>query len=637
MRFFSFLNRKRYGGLINDLDIGEFWEYLSEGEREKLRQYSEPILSTYQTKIASSDSETSFIIRSVTKIDDPDTNTVFHVRSASDFLTDLADMAIVSREYILAEKLLTEALAKNTNIFDLHYTYDKFIELYYTLSEIDINFMEKCINACKNDIKVFNEIRKNSYNEYKTLLKRNYKAGLIPKQEYQKSIKSIGPRTAFPIIDAFEILANLYYRKNQYKEAIEVCRQTLKYKIFEEDRIKILNLIEKFKKAELNYNKTEEEKMKLASEAIQNDLQRLEQEEKTAESEIEKEKLKLKLEKLKKVEKTLEKKLVEKNKNELEEEKKHSEENKARVIIKKRSKSRLQEEYDQILSRVKDRVYFKKDEIEKVKKTLSKLITYWEREEQIDFPIKEIVFLNSFLDYYEEKDEKAIKSLGYYINICKKDDKETQNQLEAERLMNLIDKKILKRDYIITGPCEDYKDILNEANEESKDKNYDKAAYLAKKAHESALENNMELSITEELKLPMYLTKAGRYEEAEAIYFNILERDKQDINANLKNIYKTYFKLKTLSNTKKKYLDTMKYGLIGYILQGHYYKTQEPKKYDYMLEDKIIDESILSYTKKTEKEHNIDELREKLKGWLNVTEIDLKEVEEDISNSVYII
>jgi len=539
----------------------------------------------------------------------------------------------------LAEKLLTEALVKNTNVFDLHYIYDKFIELYYTLSEVDINFMEKCINACKNDIEVFNEIRKNSYNEYRTILKREYKAGLMTKVEYQKKIQEIGPRTAFPLIDAFEILSDLYFRRNKFEAAINVCRQTLKYKIFETDRVKILGLIEKYKKAEIIYSKNEEEKIKLASEALQNDMQKLEVKEKQMVSEIEKEKLKEKVEKLKKVEQKLVEKMEQNHHTKTKELKNIEEDKKKRVII-KIGKNRLQEEYDLIMEKVTSRKFFSEDELEKLKKTLSKLIMYWERENDNGFEIKNMILLNVYLEYYEEKDEKAMKSLEYLINIFQKDDKYQDDVKGLMKLKELIEKKILRRDYIICGPqADEYKELLNEANNESKNKNYDKAVYLAKKASENALGNYLTLTLNEELKLPMYLTKAGRYEEAEGVYETIIKREKNREVINYENLYKIYAKLQTLSNAKKKQMDVFKFSLVSYLLQGLYYKSDKKhmQKMKLHLDVKNISNFIESKVKKIKKDYQVPEIVDFIVKKIEQNQIDLEELEEEINNIVYIL
>lgn len=640
MKFFSFLNKKKYGGLINDLKIDEFWEYLSEEEREKLRQYSEPILSTYQTKVALKENESSFVIRSVTKIDDPDTNTAFHVRSASDFLTDLGDIAIKSKEYILAEKLLTESLAKNTNIFDLHYTYDKFIELYYALSDIDINFMEKCINACIKDIEVFNEIRKNTYNEYKTILKRSYKAGLILKEEYEKNIREIGPKTSFPIISAFEILAELNVRKKRYDYAIKICNQALNYKIVEEDVKKYESLIEKYKKEEMEYKKIEEEKIKNAEEIVEEKMKKIEEKiEEKIESEEEKALLKEKLEKLKKVEQKLEDKKNEKDKKDtydLEEKLKNTEDTiKARKIIKTDMNKRIIDDYNNIIKRMQENKYFEKEELEKLKKTILKIITYWERESQEDFEIKNIIFLNSYLDYYEEKNEKALKNLEYYINICKRDEKESKNIKETLELKKLLENKILKKDFIISGSKnEEYKKYLEEANNESKNKNYDKAAYLTKKANESALSNKIELTLNEQLKLPMYLYKALRYEEAEAIFEKMLNDRFENKQEKSEEIFKIYQKMKAMYNAKKNNNGVLKSSIYSYIWQGIFYSNTDKEKYMKHSEYEMIKSFIEPLISKTNKNQNLDKISKYIENIISNMDIDMNKTEDDINNLI---
>lgn len=604
MRFFSFLNKKKYGGLINDLKIDEFWEYLTDEEREQLREYSEPILSTYKTKVAHKDDESSFVVRSVTKIDDPDTKTTFHVRSATDFLTDLAGVAIDEKQYILAEKLLTEALVKNTNIFDLHYTYDKFIELYYTLSDNDINFREKCINACIKDIEIFNEIRKNTFNEYRTILKRSFKAGLIEKNKYEETIKNIGPKTELPIIDAFEILIILSRKTNNYDYAIKVCQQALNYQIYKDVREKY----EKLLKIII------EEKEKYSIEIMKNKI------------EDNNEQIYLKERSINKQESVLDEtnKIIEStdinNKSE------------EKILIDKLPlDSRIMGEYDSIVKNIKLNKYFEITEIDKLRKNLTKILTYWEREHHEDFEIKNIIFASTFLDYYENKDEKAIKTLDTYINICKKYEKEREYYYESIKLKYRIEEKLLKRDIIFSGiDMDSYKNYFRDANIESKEKNYDKAIELSYLAEKSASENNIDLTLNEEFKLPMYLTKIERYDEAEKIYEKILLYKAENLSENLEDIHKIYQKMKIMNGYKKNPKRLLITGINSYVWQAIYYYKKDIEKLDNFYNEENHRKTIISLLPKENKNQNIDNFVNYLKLIFNDEELNYGLIEKNI-------
>lgn len=87
-------------------------------------------------------------------------------------------MAILEIDTEFAERMLIKASEIGTNIYDLHYSYAKLVELYYGNLEKD-GYYERCREYCLKDIDIFEEIRKSSYNEYMTIAKRTYKAALI--------------------------------------------------------------------------------------------------------------------------------------------------------------------------------------------------------------------------------------------------------------------------------------------------------------------------------------------------------------------------------------------------------------------------------------------------------------------------
>ncbi|MCK8816597.1 hypothetical protein MWH28_04335 [Natroniella sulfidigena] len=117
MKFLKKLfNSKKYGGVIESLDLIDFWDDL----------------------------------------DDPKSN-VTTSKSTSGFLNDKAGWAISDKKYDLAEKLLLESINRNNdNSIDLHFTYNHLIKLYYKLRDKN-DYLDKCIDICKKDIALYEE------------------------------------------------------------------------------------------------------------------------------------------------------------------------------------------------------------------------------------------------------------------------------------------------------------------------------------------------------------------------------------------------------------------------------------------------------------------------------------------------
>lgn len=177
-----FGKNKEYGGLIEKLSLKDFWSDLSEEERKKIRKYHK----------AGFDS-------SPLDIDDPayDEETQ---KTTSSFLYGMVDWAVAKKDYELASKMLDKALEESDNPRDLHYTYDNMIKLYYKLREVD-DYLEKCIEICKYDIVLYENVLQNN-------------------EEFQKEDN---------FILAFKRLAIIYEKQGEFKKALEVSQKALSY------------------------------------------------------------------------------------------------------------------------------------------------------------------------------------------------------------------------------------------------------------------------------------------------------------------------------------------------------------------------------------------------------------------------
>ncbi len=555
MRFLDFILKKKDPALITKLGLSELWEILSEEEIKKFRYYSEKVLSDNKIKINDFEEKTQVVIRSATSIEDPETHTAFIIRSAADFLTDIADIAILEADIDFAEKMLVKACEMGTNIYDLHYSYAKLVELYYGNLEKD-GYYERCQQYCLKDIDIFEEIRKSSYNEYMTIAKRTYKAALITREEFSDLLDKIKNRLFLPVIPAFKILIELHFLKRNYVEALLLIEKALFYDMIEEEKNYFEEMLNEARN-QLYDLQLEKEREREKAEEVKKDLEKTAviQQKKVEENSI------------------IEESISEDSKTVFIEEIKQEKVNE----IKKpgtglERKTRMYMEFIKTEEEIENGDFFQNNSIDKAKEKLIKIMSAWERGALETTPSHVIFFSLAELYYSEENDEKAQKIMTVFIRSMEKYSPNSIYLRQAKKLKALMENGLLRRDYIFVGPdTEEYKTLLSAANEEYKSGNYDKAAYTAKKAREIAEINNIIPNITEVLKLPMYLQKAKRYEEAWALYNNILEERDSGGSDNLE-IAKIYDKMRIQLQNEKKYEKAIVYGILAYIYEKREYE-----------------------------------------------------------------
>lgn len=224
------------------------------------------------------------------------------------------------------------------------------------------------------------------------------------------------------------------------------------------------------------------------------------------------------------------------------------------------------------------------------------------------------------------------------VNFIKTMEKHSPNSIylrQAKKLKNLMETGVLRRDYIFVGPdTDEYKSLLSAANEEYKNGNYDKAAYTAKKAREVAEINNIIPNIAEVLKLPMYLQKAKRYEEAWAVYNNILEERYSGWSENLE-ISKIYDKMRIQLQNEKKYEKAIVYGILSYIYEKKEYEKRGDIKKQNEMETFENMSSIFSLSLKRKKLENKEEALIAFLKEISNFKDDIKLNYEIISKEVY--
>lgn len=114
-------------------------------------------------------------------------------------LMGLAGACITAKKYDLARKLLTLSETKSDNHFDLHFTFNQWIELTYK-QRADENMLNLCIDYCEKDIDMYDDFAKAHHARF-------------PTHDGKLDIR----------IPAFERLAIIYEKQGKLDEAIKVC------------------------------------------------------------------------------------------------------------------------------------------------------------------------------------------------------------------------------------------------------------------------------------------------------------------------------------------------------------------------------------------------------------------------------
>lgn len=223
--------QKKYGGIIESLELEEFWVSLLPDEREFIRECYASSLGGPNPK----------------HLDNPRVETST-TQSVSGFLSNYAGWAISKKRYELSDKLLQEAKRRNKNAVDLHFTYNSLINLCYKQRNKGPEWIERCINHCLDDIKIFPEFKKEYLEEEKA---RNLKIANSPftnKRERKKHLKEAESVTFNLFVPSFQRLSIIYENQGKYLEAIEVCKLALSYGLIDNTKGGFESRIEKLKK-----------------------------------------------------------------------------------------------------------------------------------------------------------------------------------------------------------------------------------------------------------------------------------------------------------------------------------------------------------------------------------------------------
>jgi len=129
----------RYGGIIHQLQLDDFWHNLEGYEKMFIRNCAK---WSFGGRVKGKD------------IDHPD-SLAKTKRNVCRFLFGNAAWAYESKEYKLAEKLLAEVIHRSQNSCTLHRAYQKLMNIYDALDaldEVNEDLLQRCKRYCKEHI-----------------------------------------------------------------------------------------------------------------------------------------------------------------------------------------------------------------------------------------------------------------------------------------------------------------------------------------------------------------------------------------------------------------------------------------------------------------------------------------------------
>lgn len=128
----------RYGGIIHQLQLDDFWHNLEGYEKKFIRNCAK---WSFGGRVKGED------------VDHHD-SLVQTKRNVCSFLMGNAAWAFESKEYELAEKLLIEVIHRSPNPCTLHRAYQKLMNIYDALDRVNEDLLQRCKNYCKEHIKL---------------------------------------------------------------------------------------------------------------------------------------------------------------------------------------------------------------------------------------------------------------------------------------------------------------------------------------------------------------------------------------------------------------------------------------------------------------------------------------------------
>ena len=165
--------------LIEVLNLREWYLNLSDGQRQKLHDYSTSFTTEGEVNMLEGNVEAT-------------------TQTAQGYLKGVGSTAASQKDYEFAEMVLVAALeAEDGSATDTHFIYDTLIDTYYKQRDEREDAIEKCIEYCKKDIAIA--------------------------QDFVDEFGEV------PVIPSFKRLAIIYEKEERYEDALDVCDRALEF------------------------------------------------------------------------------------------------------------------------------------------------------------------------------------------------------------------------------------------------------------------------------------------------------------------------------------------------------------------------------------------------------------------------
>lgn len=148
------------------------------------------------------------------------------------------------------QTLLNEFEKHKKNFYNRHFALINLQDFYYKYRDLEIKYLEKCIEFCYEDINSLEQMQKAYYIDEVKRIKQF--ADIYRKQELDKQIADVNKFNG--IITAFKRLAIIFEKQKEYEKAIQICEAAQQYYLsvnmtttiyeFKERKEKILNKLQ---------------------------------------------------------------------------------------------------------------------------------------------------------------------------------------------------------------------------------------------------------------------------------------------------------------------------------------------------------------------------------------------------------
>ena len=125
----------------------------------------------------------------------------------------------------LEKTLLKELISKKDDAYESHFSLIALQNFYYQYRDVDVKYVDKCIEACIEDINSLVNLQR----DYRKQELENIKRYSEFQSKAETDAKILNVECFTGIIPAFSRLAIIYEKNKRYTDAVNVCDQAIRY------------------------------------------------------------------------------------------------------------------------------------------------------------------------------------------------------------------------------------------------------------------------------------------------------------------------------------------------------------------------------------------------------------------------